>query len=253
MKSSKNLLENEKIVYPLLEELNFYNCEINQVRQVEIIIENDSGLTTEYEVYAENFRTLEKYNEFDRKSHKGLIKVEEEPFTSEMGRTFVRNKALDRSQKVHLGNNKGISVLCEPAFGILNKKQSQRVLITMFNDTSGRFRDNLLINVKNHEVKKIPMDIHIKGTPVSLSRNQLGIDFAQEVPFMHLGTLLHSNGLVKRTLKVVNNGPKEVELKWLVYPYNKNAPERDIFSIEFKEAAPGNGNIVDLNWNAVKP
>lgn len=46
MKSSKNLLENEKLVYPILEELNFYNCEINQVKQVEIIIENDSGLTT---------------------------------------------------------------------------------------------------------------------------------------------------------------------------------------------------------------
>lgn len=46
MKSTKNLLENEKLVYPLLEELNFYNCEINQVKQVEIIIENDSGLTT---------------------------------------------------------------------------------------------------------------------------------------------------------------------------------------------------------------
>lgn len=38
MKSSKNLMENEKIVYPMLEELTFYNCEINQVRQVEIII-----------------------------------------------------------------------------------------------------------------------------------------------------------------------------------------------------------------------
>jgi hypothetical protein len=49
----------------------------------------------------------------------------------------------------------------------------------MFNDTSGRFKDNLLINVKNHEIKKIPMDIHIKGTPVALSRNQLGIDFNQ--------------------------------------------------------------------------
>lgn len=67
-----------------------------------------------------------------------------------MGKTFIRNKTLDRSQKIHLGNNKGISILCEPAFGTLNKKQTQRILITMFNDTSGRFRDNLLINVKNH-------------------------------------------------------------------------------------------------------
>ena len=94
-----------------------------------------------------------------------------------MGKTFIRNRALDRSQKIHLGNNKGISVLCEPASGTLHKKQTQKIMITMFNDTSGRFKDNLLICVKNHETKKIPMDIHIKGTPVALSRNQLGIGF----------------------------------------------------------------------------
>lgn len=96
-----------------------------------------------------------------------------------MGKTFIRNKALDRSQKIHLGNNKGISILCEPAFGTLHKKQTQKIMITMFNDTSGRFKDNLLICVKNHETKKIPIDMHIKGTPVALSRNQLGIDFNQ--------------------------------------------------------------------------
>ena len=96
-----------------------------------------------------------------------------------MGRTFIRNRALDRSQKIHLGNNKGISIFCEPACGILHKKQVQKVIITMFNDTSGRFKDNLLICVKNHETKKIPIDMHIKGTPVALSRNQLGIDFNQ--------------------------------------------------------------------------
>ena len=67
-----------------------------------------------------------------------------------MGRTFIKKRALDKSQKVHLGNNKGISVLCEPAFGTLHKKQNQKVLITMFNDTSGRFKDFLVIAVKNH-------------------------------------------------------------------------------------------------------
>lgn len=161
-----------------------------------------------------------------------MIKAEEEPFSSEMGKTFIRNRALDRSQKIHLGNNKGISFLCEPATGVLHKKQTQKVMITMFNDTSGRFKDNLLICVKNHETKKIPIDMHIRGTPVALSRNQLGIDFNQETPFMHLGTILHSNGLVKRSIKVVNNGPKEVSLKWFVYPYNKVDKSKDIFNIK---------------------
>jgi hypothetical protein len=94
-----------------------------------------------------------------------------------MGKTFLQTRVLDKSQKVHLSNNKGVSVMCEPAHGILHKKQTQKVIVTMFNDTSGRFRDNLIIEIKDHEKKKFPMDIHIKGTPVLLSRNQLGINF----------------------------------------------------------------------------
>lgn len=67
-----------------------------------------------------------------------------------MGKTFLKARVLDKSQKVHLSNNKGISIMCEPAQGIIHKKQVQKIIITMFNDTSGRFRDNLIIDVKNH-------------------------------------------------------------------------------------------------------
>ncbi len=80
----------------------------------------------------------------------------------------------------------------------------------MFNDISGRFQDSLIISVKNHEKKKFPIDIHIKGTPVSLSRNQLGIDFSKETPEMNLGTILHNNGSLKKSIKIINNGPKPV-------------------------------------------
>lgn len=45
------------------------------MRQIEIIIENDSGLTTEYELYAENYGTLEKMSSTTKRSTKGLIKV----------------------------------------------------------------------------------------------------------------------------------------------------------------------------------
>ena len=40
---------------------------------------------------------------------------EEAAFTSEMGKTFIQNRVLDKAQKVHLSNNKGISIMCEPA------------------------------------------------------------------------------------------------------------------------------------------
>jgi hypothetical protein len=91
----------------------------------------------------------------------------------------------------------------------------------MFNDTSGKFKDNLVIAIKDHEVKKFPLNMQIKGTPVSLSKNQLGINFGKEVPFLNAGTFLVGGEKYTRNIKLCNNGPREVEIKWVVYPYGK--------------------------------
>lgn len=34
--------------------------------------------------------------------------------------------------------------------GVLHKKQTQKIVVTMFNDTSGKFKDNLIISIKDH-------------------------------------------------------------------------------------------------------
>ena len=75
--------------------------------------------------------------------------------------------------------------------------------------------------MKDHEVKKFPINLQIKGTPVSLSRNQLGINFNHETPLMDTGTFFIKNGVATKNIKVVNNGPKEVLLKWLFYNHNQ--------------------------------
>ena len=80
----------------------------------------------------------------------------------------------------------------------------------MFNDTSGRFKDNLVISVKDHEVRKFPINMQIKGTPVSFSRNQLGIDFNSSTPVLDAGIFLMGSEKSSRNIKVINNGPREV-------------------------------------------
>lgn len=120
--------------------------------------------------------------------------------------------------------------------GVLHKRQTQKIVVTMFNDASGRFKDNLVISIKDHEVKKFPINIQIKGTPVSLSRNQLGINFNHEVPLLHAGTFFIKNGKSTRNIKIINNGPKEVEIKWVIYPYGSASSNSDIFNISFAGA-----------------
>ena len=162
-----------------------------------------------------------------------------------MGKAYLQSRVLDKAQKIHLSNNKGISIMCEPSSGHLHKKQQQKITITMFNDTSGKFRDSLVISVKDHEVKKFPINLQIKGTPVSLSRNQMGINFNNETPSMDTGTFFIRNGVATKNIKVVNNGPKEVLLKWLFYNHNERE-EGGISSIlAWKKQKADQGNLLN--------
>jgi hypothetical protein len=67
---------------------------------------------------------------------------------------------------------------------------------------------------------------------------------------MNLGSIVQNNGEMKKTIKVVNKGPKEVHLNWKVYPHNKIDTTKDLFRISFNEAAPGTNNLIEVQWNA---
>ena len=70
---------------------------------------------------------------------------------------------------------------------------------------------------------------------------------------LHAGTFLVHNGKSTRNIKILNNGPKEVEIKWVIYPYESSSANSDLFNISFSNAEPGSDNIVETNWVAVKP
>ena len=95
--------------------------------------------------------------------------------------------------------------------------------------------------------------MQIKGTPVSLSRNQLGINFNTETPSLNTGFFFTKNGKSTRNIKIVNNGPKEVFLKWVFYPYTDSSSDKNLFEIKFQPAGPGTEDIVKTIWNPIKP
>ena len=95
--------------------------------------------------------------------------------------------------------------------------------------------------------------MHIKGTPVSLSRNQLGINFNTETPSLNTGIFLTRDGKSTRNIKIVNNGPNEVLLRWVVYPMTAGVSDRDLFEVNFVGAQPGTEDVLNVSWNAIKP
>jgi len=243
--------EKETTVYPLLEKLEFFNCEINKPRQLDISLENLSDLNTEFEVEALNYKTLEPQQK-EPKQKSALLGTTALAFTSQMGKTLIANRQLDQSQKQHLSNNKGLSILCEPRSGHLMKSSTVNIRVTLFNDICGRFSDRLVVKIKNHEVREFPVEIDIKGTPVCVSRNQIGINFNKEMPLYRLGVFPVKSGLVKREFRVTNNGPKPVEVSWKIYPSHMKS-DRDVFKLELTDPAPGSSDFVRINWNPIEP
>lgn len=80
-------------MYPLLERLEFFNCEINKPKQLEISLENLSDLNTEFEVEASTYKTLEKEQK-ETKQKSSLLGATALAFTSQMGKTLIGNRQL---------------------------------------------------------------------------------------------------------------------------------------------------------------
>jgi hypothetical protein len=243
--------EKETTVYPMLERLEFFNCEINKPRQIDISLENLSDLNTEFEVEALNYKTLEKEQK-ESKQKSNLLGATALAFTSQMGKTLIANRQLEQSQKQHLSNNKGLSILCEPRKGELLKSSTVNIRITLFNDICGRFSDRLVVNIKNHEKKEFPVEIDIKGTPVCVSRNQAGINFNKEMPLYKLGVFPVKSGLVRKEFRVTNNGPKPVEISWKIFSSQMKS-DRDLFKLQLTDPAPGSQDAIGVHWNPIEP
>ena len=77
------------------------------------------------------------------------------------------------------------------------------------------------IAVRNHETREFPIEIEIKGTPICVSKNQVGIDFNSYFPVYKFGTFPTKSGTIRKEFKVVNKGPKAVELLWKMYSIDK--------------------------------
>jgi hypothetical protein len=59
-------------------------------------------------------------------------------------------------------------------------------------------------------LKKFPIEIEIKGSPVVVTPLQSGIDFKGQYPFYNFGSYMRNCNPVIRDIKITNNGPTEM-------------------------------------------
>ena len=96
------------------------------------------------------------------------------------------------------------------------------VTVFAFNDICGLFHDNLCIDITGLDLFRFPVTVDIKGSPIIISENQLGIKYGNQnnddnIPLFDLGTYMRNSGTVTREFKVKNSGPQDVYLEWKIF------------------------------------
>lgn len=153
-------------------------------------------------------------------------------FSTKEGETFTATKQLEKSKKFFLSNNKGLAFVCEPRVGFIEPHSEVVITVTMYNDICGRFEDILVSSVQGLKPHRIPIRARVKGSPLVLASNQLGVNYKVDPPALSLGTLLSASQPLTKKIKLYNSGPKDIWLAWKVFNY-KDLANRDegIFSV----------------------
>jgi hypothetical protein len=71
----------------------------------------------------------------------------------------------------------------------------------------------LICEIKGLEPKKFPIIAEVKGTPVVVGANQLGVDYKGIYPFYDFGCFMRNVGICSKEIRITNTGPKDVEIE----------------------------------------
>ena len=277
--------------------IDFGTANIQEPKSIKFLIKNNSGLSTNYELkferyepsryhdevmaekqakekqalqYAKEptkiqFAKSTKFNSTKNKSREKLPPLltdaheNQNKFSTKAGETFTATKKLEKSQKFYLGNNQGIAFVCEPRKGQLAGYGEQLITVNMYNDICGRFEDVLVSSVKGLKPMRIPVRCKVKGSPLNIVPNQLGVYYKSDPLVLSLGNI-PIKGSLNRKLKLFNSGPKPISLFWKVFNYQSlSSRSDDIFKVTFIPTSIAHiseddkPDIFDLRIQALEP
>jgi len=178
---------------------------------------------------------------------------EKNKFSTKEGATFTATKKLERSSKFYLGNNQGLAIVADPRIGQVQPYSEVTVTVTLYNDVCGRFEDVMVSKVKGLAPHRIPVKARVKGSPLILAPNQLGINYNLDPPVLSLGTVPSGGNFATRKLKLFNSGPKPISVDWKVFNYKDLASRSDdIFKISLNPIKPSKSEIEKPDFFDVK-
>ena len=113
---------------------------------------------------------------------------EQNKFSSVKGESHTQTKRFEKEAGYFLSNNKGISIVFSPQLGELPAHAEVPITVTVYNNICGKFEDQIISEVKGLPLRQFPISIGIKGSPVEIPANQVGVNYNSNPPTLPMPT-----------------------------------------------------------------
>lgn len=145
-------------------------------------------------------------------------------FNSAAGKAYVGFNVQREEDGKYLQSQLGGSYSVKPATGTLAPWGVQVITIRTYNDMPGCYDDELICELTERgRIKKsiIPCKMTIKGCPLTIESNSLGMSFVRKgdekqlgMKLLQMGNALVNAAPLVREFRVKNNGSKPGKIKW---------------------------------------
>jgi hypothetical protein len=174
-------------------------------------------------------------------------------FNSKNGMAATALKLAKEDADSHLSNNMGVAIVCKPHQGILRPHEVVEVTMMVYNELAGFFKDTLVSEVKGLEPQEFPIELLIRGSPLMIPTDQVGLNVSEQPYLLDFGGMLINSQPLQKTLKLDNIGTRPLRIELSVYNLDDMDPLRDEFSIKIADPIPGSGQLALVKFDPIQP
>lgn len=180
---------------------------------------------------------------------------QEKKFSSAVGETYTATRRVEKEQNFYLENNKGIAVVCQPHKGELAPHSEIIITVTVYNNVCGKYEDKIVSEVKGLPPFYVPVTIGIKGSPITIPSNQVGVYFNEDPPALVMKPTVRSGGMVSKSFKIKNTGIQDIGIDWRIYDLQEQVGKAgtDLFSVFLGKNEGNPHEPYRLDLEAVEP
>jgi len=87
----------------------------------------------------------------------------------------------------------------------------------VYNNICGKFQDKIISHERGLETMEFPIQIDIKGSPVEIPSNQVGINYNTVPPTLPLASQIVNTAAITKNIKIKNTGIRSIDLNWKMF------------------------------------